>query len=123
MLNGCAPRPAVLLSTTCRSGTTANRAYHANNIIEFFRLVERLYLQACVLHKYFSKMRSRALEVNATYGKQAMPLAEVARLLHTSAEEAEGAAAHHGLTVQARRRGNTTRRRAPKPTRRAGKCS
>jgi hypothetical protein len=85
----------------------ANRAYHANNIIEFFRLVRSAsYLQACVLHKYFSKMRSRALEVvNATYGKQAMPLTEVARLLHTSAEEAEALAAHHGLTVQARRRG------------------
>ena len=100
-------RPAVLLSPDVQLALAANRAYHANNIIEFFRLVRSAsYLQACVLHKYFSKMRSRALEVvNATYGKQAMPLAEVARLLHTSAEEAEALAAHHGLTVQARRRG------------------
>ena len=100
-------RPAVLLSPDVQLALAANRAYHANNIIEFFRLVRSAsYLQACVLHKYFSKMRSRALEVvNATYGKQAMPLTEVARLLHTSAEEAEALAAHHGLTVQARRRG------------------
>ena len=100
-------RPAVLQSPDVQLALAANRAYHANNIIEFFRLVRSAsYLQACVLHKYFSKMRSRALEVvNATYGKQAMPLAEVARLLHTSAEEAEALAVHHGLTVQTRRRG------------------
>ena len=100
-------RPAVLQSPDVQLALAANRAYHANNIIEFFRLVRSAsYLQACVLHKYFSKVRSRALEVvNATYGKQAMPLAEVARLLHTSAEEAEALAVHHGLTVQTRRRG------------------
>ena len=108
-------RPAVLLSSDVQLALAANRAYHADNIVEFFRLVQRAsYLQACVLHKYFSKMRSRALEVmNATYGKQAMPLAEVARLLHTSAEEAEALAAHHGLTVQTRRRGQ--RGAAPSP--------
>ena len=44
-------RPAVLLSPDVQLALAANRAYHANNIIEFFRLVRSAsYLQACVLH-------------------------------------------------------------------------
>lgn len=95
-------RPAVLLSPAVQLALAANRAYHSNNIHEFFRIVKSAsFLQACVLHKYFSKIRARALEmINATYGKQAMPIIEVARLLHCSCDEAEALAVHHGLTVQ-----------------------
>ena len=91
----------VLLSPDVQLALAAHRAYHANNIIAFFWLVQNAtYLQACVLHKYFSRIRSRVLEtMNATFGKQEMPMKEVARLLQTDVPEAEALALHHGLTV------------------------
>jgi hypothetical protein len=93
--------PDVLLSPPVQLALAAHCAYHDNNVIAFFRIVRNAtYLQACVLHKYFSKIRSRALEtMNATFGKQALPMDEIARLLHTGVDEAEALALHHGLTV------------------------
>mmetsp|Transcript_30870 Transcript_30870/g.77310 ORF Transcript_30870/g.77310 Transcript_30870/m.77310 type:complete len:1493 (-) Transcript_30870:292-4770(-) len=94
-------RPNVLLSPDVQLALAAHRAYHANNVVAFFRLVQGAsYLQACVLHKYFSRIRSRALEtMNVSFNKQAMPMAEIARLLHTNVVEAEALAVHHGMTV------------------------
>eukprot|EP00227_Mantoniella_beaufortii_P015452 CAMPEP_0197574634 /NCGR_PEP_ID=MMETSP1326-20131121/301_1 /TAXON_ID=1155430 /ORGANISM="Genus nov. species nov., Strain RCC2288" /LENGTH=1713 /DNA_ID=CAMNT_0043137257 /DNA_START=40 /DNA_END=5178 /DNA_ORIENTATION=+ len=91
----------VLLSPDVQFALAAHRAYHANNVVAFFRLVQdATYLQACVLHKYFSRIRSRAFEtMNATFGKQAMPMKQVAHLLQSDIDEAEALALHHGLTV------------------------
>ena len=94
-------RSNILMSPDVQLALAANRAYHANNIVEFFRLVkDASYLQACLLHKYFTRIRSRVLEtINSTFGKQAMPLDEVAQLLHADIILTEALAKHHGLNV------------------------
>ena len=94
-------RSNILMSPDVQLALAANRAYHANNIVEFFRLVkDASYLQACLLHKYFTRIRSRVLEtINSTFGKQAMPLNEVAQLLHADIVQTEALAKHHGLNV------------------------
>jgi len=94
-------RPEVLKHKDVQFALECHRVYHSNNFAGFFRLVERAtYLQACCLHKFFNSMRGKALEVmNATYSKVVVPVAEIARLLHTDDIEAEALLLHHGLTV------------------------
>ena len=100
-------RAEVLTHPDVQLALEANRAYGDGNVVAFFRAVDRAtYLQACVLHKYFARVRSKALEtMNATYGKQTMSVNELAKHLRCDADEAEALAAHHGLAVVTKERG------------------
>jgi hypothetical protein len=97
-------RPEILHSEPVRFALDCWRAYSADNAPGFFRLVKSkrcTYLQACCLHKYFAKMRIRALEVvNATHNKSPLAMAVVGRdMLACGAPEVEALAAHCRLAV------------------------
>jgi len=95
-------RPEVLAHRDVQFALECHRAYHESNVATFFRLVKKAtYLQTCCLHKFFNRIRGKALELmNSTYGKFAMPLTELARLLHTDDIETEALCIHHGLDVR-----------------------
>ncbi|OUS42610.1 SAC3/GANP family protein [Ostreococcus tauri] len=94
-------RPEVLAHPDVVFALECHRAYRESNAAAFFRLVKKAsYLQACCLHKFFNSIRGKALEImNSTFGKFAMGLTEIARLLHTDDIETEALCIHHGLNV------------------------
>ncbi|XP_067683402.1 germinal-center associated nuclear protein-like [Haliotis asinina] len=60
-------------------------ALNSNNYVRFFRLVkESSFLNACIIHRYFTQVRSRALQtmIKAFGGKKSQfPLTELVRIL------------------------------------------
>ena len=77
------------------------RQYIDVNCAKFFKLVEKAnYVQKCVLHKYFVKMRSKTLErFNQSMAKGPFPIKELARIFRASETETEALCLHHGLSV------------------------
>ena len=93
--NAILNHPAVNFALACRS------AYIDVNCAKFFKLVEKAnYIEKCVLHKYFVKIRSRTLErFNGSMAKGAFPIKELARIFRASEMETELMCLHHGLNV------------------------
>lgn len=76
-------RPEVLESPQVKLALAARREYTADNAAGFFRLARSKrcsFLQACCLHKYFAKVRVKALEViNKTHNKSPLPMGVVGK--------------------------------------------
>ncbi|XP_040842702.1 germinal-center associated nuclear protein [Ochotona curzoniae] len=99
--------PAVRNSAEVTLAVQAFAALNSNNFVRFFKLVRSAsYLNACLLHCYFSQIRKdalRALNMAYTVSTQrstAFPLDSVVRmLLFRDGEEATDFLSYHGLTV------------------------
>ncbi|EPY77865.1 hypothetical protein CB1_001169009 [Camelus ferus] len=99
--------PAVRNSSEVKFAVQAFAALSSNNFVRFFKLVQSAsYLNACLLHCYFSQIRKdalRALNVAYTVSTQrstVFPLDSVVRmLLFRDSEEATDFLNCHGLTV------------------------
>ncbi|KAA0199435.1 hypothetical protein HAZT_HAZT003986 [Hyalella azteca] len=83
-------------------------AVQSNNFVRFFRLVKKAtFLQSCILHKYFNRIRSKALVIltkalNAPSKSQSISLAKLCHLLlFENTTEAAAFLAHHGLCINA----------------------
>nr|XP_015302190.1 germinal-center associated nuclear protein isoform X2 [Macaca fascicularis] len=99
--------PAVRNSSEVKFAVQAFAALNSNNFVRFFKLVQSAsYLNACLLHCYFSQIRKdalRALNFAYTVSTQratVFPLDGVVRmLLFRDCEEATDFLTCHGLTV------------------------
>lgn len=98
-------RPDVLRSPPVQFAIKVHNTYKSGNYAGFFRLAAQApYVTACLLSVFFTSARRKYLRLlNATVVKgaaQAIPMAELARVLHMeSAEEAEALVTYHGLGV------------------------
>ncbi|XP_061463613.1 germinal-center associated nuclear protein [Rhineura floridana] len=100
-------RPAVRNSTEVRFAVQAFAALNSNNFVRFFKLVQTAsYLNACLLHCYFSQIRRDALKsLNIAYTVNAQrstifPLHNVVRmLLFKNFEDATDFISYYGLSV------------------------
>ncbi|KAF7837198.1 SAC3 family protein B [Senna tora] len=76
------------------------RACRTGNFIAFFRLARKSsYLQACLMHAHFAKLRTRALaSLHAgLQNNQGLPIAQVANWLAMEGEGIEGLLQYHGF--------------------------
>ena len=94
-------RNAILNHALVNFALECRSAYIDVNCAKFFKLVEKAnYVQKCVLHKYFVKMRSKTLErFNQSMAKGPFPIKELARIFRASETETEALCLHHGLSV------------------------
>lgn len=77
-------------------------ARHTGNYQQFFALLRQAtYLQACLLYRYISNMRSRALQrMNRAYRTQSYPLEEIVELLcFDDLDQAGQICSQHGLKI------------------------
>ncbi|XP_066487561.1 germinal-center associated nuclear protein isoform X2 [Tiliqua scincoides] len=99
--------PAVRNSAEVRFAVQAFAALNSNNFVRFFKLVQTAsYLNACLLHCYFSQIRRDALRsLNIAYTVNAQrstifPLENVVRmLLFKDSEDATDFISYYGLSV------------------------
>ncbi|KAM6222734.1 germinal-center associated nuclear protein [Rhynchocyon petersi] len=99
--------PAVRNSSEVKFAVQVFAALNSNNFVRFFKLVQSTsYLNACLLHCYFSQIRKdalRALNVAYTVSTQrstAFPLDSVVRmLLFQDGDEATDFLSYHGLST------------------------
>ncbi|XP_060088057.1 germinal-center associated nuclear protein [Heteronotia binoei] len=100
-------RPEVRNSSEVRFAVQAFAALNSNNFVRFFKLVQAAsYLNACLLHCYFSQIRRDALKsLNIAYTVNAQrstifPLDNVVRmLLFRDSESASAFISYYGLSV------------------------
>ncbi|NWH66049.1 GANP protein, partial [Geococcyx californianus] len=100
-------RPEIRNSPEVRFAVQAFAALNSNNFVRFFKLVQAAsYLNACLLHCYFSQIRKDALKsLNIAYTvstqrSTVFPLDHLVRmLLFKDGEEATGFISYYGLSV------------------------
>lgn len=98
-------RPAVARSPEVRFALRCYAAYHRGDWAAFFALAtgpEAGYMEACLLHKYFGSVRSRALRVlhAAAHRGAAVPLPALCSALRATEAEMLELCEHHGATLQ-----------------------
>ncbi|KAL8216377.1 hypothetical protein R6Q57_023214 [Mikania cordata] len=79
------------------------RACRSGNFIAFFRLVRKAsYLQACLMHAHFSKLRTQALAAlhSGLQNNQGIPVAQVAKWLGMEEEKMEDLLEYHGFSIK-----------------------
>lgn len=79
------------------------RSCRIGNFIAFFRLVRKAsYLQACLMHAHFAKLRTQALASlhSGLQNNQGIPVADVAQWLGMEDEDIEGLLDHHGFSIK-----------------------
>ncbi|KAI4304112.1 hypothetical protein MLD38_039667 [Melastoma candidum] len=79
------------------------RACRTGNFISFFRLSRKAtFLQACLMHPHFSKMRSQALASlhSGLQGNQGLPVAIVAEWLAMEDEDIESLLEYYGFSLK-----------------------
>ncbi|XP_059282050.1 SAC3 family protein B isoform X2 [Lycium ferocissimum] len=79
------------------------RACRTGNFIAFFRLARRAsYLQACLMHAHFSKLRNQALASlhSGLQNSQGIPVAQVAKWLGMEEEDIEGLLEYYGFSLK-----------------------
>ncbi|XP_055827695.1 SAC3 family protein B isoform X2 [Solanum dulcamara] len=79
------------------------RACRTGNFIAFFRLARRAsYLQACLMHAHFSKLRTQALASLhcGLQNSQGIPVAQVAKWLGMEEEDIEGLLEYYGFSLK-----------------------
>ncbi|XP_027186573.1 SAC3 family protein B isoform X3 [Cicer arietinum] len=80
------------------------RACRTGNFIAFFRLARKAtYLQACLMHAHFAKLRAQALASLhcGLQNNQGLPVAHVANWLAMEDEDIEGLLEYHGFLIKA----------------------
>ncbi|KAF3334971.1 Germinal-center associated nuclear protein [Carex littledalei] len=79
------------------------KACRAGNYISFFRLAKKAtYLQACLMHAHFLKLRTEALaSLRSSFpSNQGMPLARLVDMLAMEGEDVESFVENHGLVLK-----------------------
>ncbi|XP_008438746.2 SAC3 family protein B isoform X2 [Cucumis melo] len=79
------------------------RACRTSNFIAFFRLVRKAsYLQACLMHAHFAKLRTQALASlhSGVQNNQGLPIAHVRKWIGMEEEDIEGLLEYHGFSVK-----------------------
>lgn len=79
------------------------RSCRIGNFIAFFRLVRKAsYLQACLMHAHFAKLRSQALASLhcGLQNNQGIPVAHVAKWLGMEEEDIENLLEYHGFSIK-----------------------
>ncbi|GLJ39871.1 hypothetical protein SUGI_0815420 [Cryptomeria japonica] len=79
------------------------RASRSGNYIAFFRLARRAtYLQACLMHAHFAKLRTQALASlhSGLQKNQGIPAAQVVKWLAMEGEDTEGLFEYHGFSLK-----------------------
>ncbi|GAV63352.1 SAC3_GANP domain-containing protein [Cephalotus follicularis] len=79
------------------------RACRTGNFIAFFRLARKAsYLQACLMHAHFGKLRTQALASlhSGLQNNQGIPVAKVSRWLGMEEEDIEILSEYHGFLVK-----------------------
>ncbi|KAM0966245.1 hypothetical protein ACFX15_021473 [Malus domestica] len=79
------------------------RACRTGNFIAFFRLARKAsYLQACLMHAHFSKLRTQALaSIHAgLQNNQGLPIADAAKWLAMEEDEIESLSEYHGFAIK-----------------------
>ncbi|KAG2395783.1 hypothetical protein LR48_Vigan09g215600 [Vigna angularis] len=79
------------------------RACRTGNFIAFFRLARKAtYLQACLMHAHFAKLRTQALASlhSGLQNNQGIPVAHVANWLAMEDESIEGLLEYHGFLLK-----------------------
>ncbi|KAH9683110.1 SAC3 family protein B [Citrus sinensis] len=79
------------------------RACRTGNFIAFFRLARKAsYLQACLMHAHFSKLRTQALAslYSGLQNNQGLPVAHVGRWLGMEEEDIESLLEYHGFSIK-----------------------
>ncbi|CAJ1962317.1 unnamed protein product [Sphenostylis stenocarpa] len=79
------------------------RACRTSNFIAFFRLARKAtYLQACLMHAHFAKLRTQALASlhSGLQNNQGIPVAHVANWLAMEDEGIEGLLEYHGFLLK-----------------------
>ena len=94
-------RNAILNHALVNFALECRSAYIDVNCAKFFKLVEKAnYVQKCVLHKYFVKIRSKTLErFNQGMARGPFRIKELARIFRASETETEALCLHHGLSI------------------------
>ncbi|BFZ10368.1 hypothetical protein BsWGS_13408 [Bradybaena similaris] len=102
-------RPEIRDSPHISFAIQAYNALNANNYVRFFRLIEEraTFLSACILHRYFNQMRSKALliimKAHGAIGKTVVkyPVEEMIRLLcFEDARQVESFCYHYCLSLK-----------------------
>ncbi|PIN07981.1 Nuclear protein export factor [Handroanthus impetiginosus] len=79
------------------------RACRTGNFIAFFRLARKAsYLQACLMHAHFSKLRTQALASlhSGLQVNQGIPVVHVAKWLGMEEEDIEALLEYHGFSIK-----------------------
>ncbi|XP_031286799.1 SAC3 family protein B isoform X1 [Pistacia vera] len=79
------------------------RACRMGNFIAFFRLARKAsYLQACLMHAHFAKLRTQALASlhSGLLNNQGLPVAHVGRWLGMEEEDIESLLEYHGFLIK-----------------------
>lgn len=79
------------------------RACRTGNFIAFFRLAQKAsYLQACLMHAHFAKLRTQALAAlhGGLQNNQGIPIAHVAKWLGMEEENIEDLLEYHGFSLK-----------------------
>lgn len=79
------------------------RACRTGNFIAFFRLVRKAsYLQACLMHAHFGKLRTQALAAlySGLQNNQGIPVSQVAKWLGMEEENMEDLLGYHGFSIK-----------------------
>ncbi|KAI7726661.1 hypothetical protein M8C21_029971 [Ambrosia artemisiifolia] len=79
------------------------RACRSGNFIAFFRLVRKAsYLQACLMHAHFGKLRTQALAAlhSGLQNNQGIPVTQVAKWLGMEEENMEDLLEYHGFSIK-----------------------
>ncbi|XP_057431325.1 SAC3 family protein B isoform X2 [Lotus japonicus] len=78
------------------------RACRTGNFIAFFRLARKAtYLQACLMHAHFAKLRTQALaSLHSGLQNQGLPVAHVSNWLAMEDEGIEGLLEYHGFSIK-----------------------
>ncbi|XP_075655365.1 SAC3 family protein B isoform X2 [Castanea sativa] len=79
------------------------RACRTVNFIAFFRLARRAsYLQACLIHAHFAKLRTQALASlhSGLQNNQGLPVTHVAKWLAMEDEDIESLLQYHGFSIK-----------------------
>lgn len=79
------------------------RACRTGNFIAFFRLARRAsYLQACLMHAHFAKLRTQALASlhSGLQNNQGLPVAHGAKWLAMEEEDIESLLQYHGFSIK-----------------------
>ncbi|XP_077218164.1 SAC3/GANP/Nin1/mts3/eIF-3 p25 family isoform X2 [Tasmannia lanceolata] len=79
------------------------RACRTGNFIAFFRLARKAtYLQACLMHAHFAKLRTQALASlhSGLQNNQGIPVAQVVKWLGMEEEDIESLLEYHGFSIK-----------------------
>ncbi|CAH2054854.1 unnamed protein product [Thlaspi arvense] len=79
------------------------RACRTGNFIAFFRLARKAsYLQACLMHAHFSKLRTQALAClhSGLQNNQGLPVSDTSKWLGMEEEDIEALLEYHGFSIK-----------------------